>query len=142
MFCVTKKVPKSFNGSLRTLLVITQNSIVSKQTYLVTSNGDLLEVISQYNTIFELNSRPRLRSRIQASSSTHIVQQRCLLLHFISQFFWRPIEFKFSHVCYVMQCWDTPSEKTGIWQLPKLSRAFQHFVFQYTKTATELLQHV
>ena len=29
---------------------------------------------------------------------------------------WRPIEFKFSQVCYFCICWHTPSENTGRWQ--------------------------
>ena len=39
----------------------------------------------------------------------------------ISQLWW-PIELKFSQVCYFMHiCWDTPSEKAGLWQLPIVS---------------------
>ena len=36
--------------------------------------------------------------------------------------FWRPIEFKFSQVCFLcILCWDTPSEEIGLWQLPNVS---------------------
>ena len=41
----------------------------------------------------------------------------------LSQLRW-PIEFKFSRVCYFCICWDTPSEKTGLWQLPIVSSVF------------------
>ena len=36
----------------------------------------------------------------------------------------RPIEFKFSQVCYLVH-WDTPSDKTGLWHLPKVSSVFK-----------------
>ena len=48
----------------------------------------------------------------------------------------RPIELKFAQVCYFMQCLDTPNEKTGLWQLPIVSTAFnclQTFVYWVTK---------
>ena len=44
----------------------------------------------------------------------------------ISQLRW-PIELKFSQVCYYLCiCLDTPSEKTGLWQLPMVSTVFKH----------------
>ena len=36
-----------------------------------------------------------------------------------------PIESTFSQTVILCICWDTPSEKTGIWQLPKVSSAFK-----------------
>ena len=34
---------------------------------------------------------------------------------------------KFSQVCYLcIICWDTPSENTGYWRLPKVSKAFNN----------------
>ena len=36
------------------------------------------------------------------------------------------IEFKFLQVCYFIICLDIPSEKNGLWQLPKVSRAFNN----------------
>ena len=39
---------------------------------------------------------------------------------------WQPIEFKLSQVCYFFCIgWDTPSEKTGLWQLPKMPSALR-----------------
>ena len=32
----------------------------------------------------------------------------------------RAIEFEFSQVYCFVHCWDTPSEETGLWQLPKV----------------------
>ena len=42
-----------------------------------------------------------------------------------------PIESKFSQICYFLHrpiCWDTPSENTGLWQLPKESSAFKNLI--------------
>ena len=36
---------------------------------------------------------------------------------------WQPIKFKFSQVCSFVCYWDTPSEKTGLWQ-PIVSSVF------------------
>ena len=70
-------------------------------------------------------SRPQnliLRSRDKSSDSTQVCVTMFLFVSsiIISQLR-RPIEFKFSQISYCMQCWDTLSEKTGIWQLPKVS---------------------
>ena len=37
----------------------------------------------------------------------------------------QPIELKFSQACILCICWDTPSEKTGLWQVPIVSSAFK-----------------
>ena len=37
---------------------------------------------------------------------------------------WRPIELKLSQNLLFYSCWDTPSEKTGRWQLPILYSVF------------------
>ena len=44
-----------------------------------------------------------------------IMQQGCFSITLL-QIGW-PIYSKFSQVCYFMLCWDTPSEKTDLWQI-------------------------
>ena len=42
----------------------------------------------------------------------------------------RPVELKYSQVCYFMHSWYTPSEKTGLWQLLIVSSVFKFRVKQ------------
>ena len=71
-----------------------------------------------------------LRFRIRRLEIKHLkahnfVWQGCFSFIIISQL-WRPTELKFSQVCYFIHiCWDTPSEKTGLWQLTIVSRVFK-----------------
>ena len=68
-----------------------------------------------------MNSRPRLRARIQASESTQLVRQGCFFL----QYSLKTSTTNWVHRLVIFCiCWDTPSEKTVIWQLSKVSSAF------------------
>ena len=40
--------------------------------------------------------------------------------------FQRPIELKLSQVRFLCICWETPSERTSLWQLPIVSNIFKH----------------
>ena len=79
----------------------------------------------------ERNNFPRiwfryLRFRILGLEINHLkahnfVWQGCFFFHYYLQLWW-PIELIFSQACYFMHyrfvilCWDTSSEKTGLWQ--------------------------
>ena len=54
----------------------------------------------------------------------------------------RPIELKFSQVCHFVHTVysDTPSEKSGLWQLPIVSSAFNEHLFDFFELLPILLE--
>ena len=55
----------------------------------------------------------------------HNLCNKCAFSSIILSQLRRPIEPDFSQVSYFMHiCWDTSSEKTGLWQLPIVSSVF------------------
>ena len=70
--------------------------------------------------------RPQLRYWSQGIWKHTTCATRVFFLPLFTGNFRRPIESTFSQVCYFMRiCWHTPSENTGLWQLPKVSSAFK-----------------
>ena len=58
---------------------------------------------------------------------TMIVWQGCFFFHYYlatSTTTWAQIFYRFVSSCI---CWDTPSEKTGLWQLPTVSIVFNSY---------------
>ena len=80
-----------------------------------------------------MNLRPQLRSQIQASEST----QRCDKVFFLPLFsrnFAIQLSSNFHRFVILCICWDTPSEKTGLWQLPKVSSVSNVSTIQFAWT--------
>ena len=72
-------------------------------------------------------SRPqikKLRSRNQASGSTQLRVTRMFFLS-LSRIFDDHLSSNFHRFVILCICWDTPSEKTGLWQLPIVSNVFK-----------------
>ena len=72
---------------------------------------------------FGTSSLALIRSRSQTSESTPTCEKGVFYYIHICQLR-QPIELKFSQVCYFMHTKDTPSEETGLWQLPIVSTVF------------------
>ena len=51
---------------------------------------------------------------------------RVFFLSLLSRNFDDRLSSNFHRFVILCICWDTPSEKTGLWQLPKVSRVFNH----------------
>ena len=67
-----------------------------------------------------------MRSRNQlASENTQLREIRLFFLLLLSRNFHNQLGSNFHRFEIVCICWDTPSEKTGLWQLPIVSSAFK-----------------
>ena len=129
------------------ILVILLKILVSIKP-LVTSNGELLVIpnIVRNGSLWSKRSfreRSHLKKKwfryliirfwcleVKHLKAHNFAWQGCFSVIIISQLR-RPIELKFWQVCYFICscfCWDTPSEKTGLWQLPIVSTVFKDMV--------------
>ena len=93
---------------------------------MATSNGELLIVYNIVrngslwsNVVFEKEIIETSELDFEHRKAHNFVWQGCFFLSF-SQLR-RPIGLKFSQACFVFIWWDTPSEKSGRWQLPIVS---------------------
>ena len=57
-----------------------------------------------------------MRSRNQASESTQLRVTRVFFLSLLSRNFEHQLSSSFHRFVILCRCWDTPSEKTGLWQ--------------------------
>ena len=83
------------------------------------------EVISHSNLHDLIESRPQLRSWTPASESTQLVG--CFFFHYSLA----TSTTNFQRFVISCICRDTPSEKIGLWQLPKLSSAFNNCFYYF-----------
>ena len=74
---------------------------------------------------FETLQIKNLRSRNQASESTQLRVTRVFFLSLISRNFDDQLSSNFHRFTILCICWHTLSEKTGLWQLPIVSRVFK-----------------
>ena len=69
-----------------------------------------------------------------------IVQQRCFFFHVFPATLltnWDHIFTIYFILCVdVNVCWDTPSENTGLWQIPNMSSSFNQSTLKDTVTTT------
>ena len=66
-----------------------------------------------------------MSSRNQASDSTQLCVTRVFFLSLLSRNFDDQLSSNFHRFVVSCICLDTPSEKTGLWQLPTVSRVFK-----------------
>ena len=66
-----------------------------------------------------------MRSRNQASESTQLRVTMVFFLLLLSRNFDNQLISKFHRFVILCICWDTPSEKTCLWQLPIVSRVLK-----------------
>ena len=104
--------------------------IISIKPYLVTSNGELLmEEVIFHEFDFETSELDFEASKSSIWKHTTLCDKG--VFSYIILQLRRPVELKFSQVCYFMHiCWDTASEKTGLWEIPIVSTAFNNIVVQ------------
>ena len=67
----------------------------------------------------------------QASESTQLPVTRFFFLPLLSRTLNDQLSSNFHRFVILCVCWDTPSEKTVLWQLPKVSSAFKRDGFQH-----------
>ena len=66
-----------------------------------------------------------MRSRNQPSKCTQLRVTRVFFLSLVSPIFNDRLSSNFHRFVILCICWDTPSEKTGVWQLPIVSSVFE-----------------
>ena len=93
-------------------------------------NGSLWSnVVSEKEvTFYEFDfetSDLNLRSQNQASESTQLRVTRVFFLSLLSCNFYDRLSSNFHRFVILYLCWDTPTVKTSLWQLPIVSSAFK-----------------
>ena len=93
-----------------------------------------------------------MNSRPQASESTQLVWQGCFFFLYSLATFDDQLSKNFHRLVILCTCWDTTSEKTGLWQLPKVSKVFncviskavvlQQFILETTFQGLVILTHM
>ena len=86
-----------------------------------------------------MNSIPQLKSRMQRHLKAHNFCDKGVFLPLFSHKFDDQLSWNFDRFVILCMCKDTPSEKTSLWQLPKVSNAFKVLEIQYFEREKILL---